>query len=120
MIVNIRSRFEENAVEVLTAFSIVNSHHFPSENDISSYGLQEIKVLSEFYGSNATVEFEGTIFSSPPLLDHKELMSEWKTFRRALLKKKQRVIAANELTTSPSLEQDFLSMQSFESYRSLS
>ena len=119
LIVNIRSRFEENAVKVLTAFSIFNPNQFPSENDISSYGLQEIKVLADFYGSNATVEFEGTIFSSPPLLDHEELMSEWKTFRRALLQEKQRVIAANELSTSPSLEQVFLSMQSFESYRSI-
>lgn len=76
LIVNIRSRFKENSVKVLTAFSILNPHQYPSVNDIASYGLQEIKVLADFYGSNATVEFDGTIFTSPPLLDQDELISE--------------------------------------------
>ena len=44
--------------------------------------------------SAASVEYEGVIYTSPPLLDADDLMSEWKVYRRAMLQEKDMMMAA--------------------------
>ena len=39
--------------------------------------------MVDFYGKEATVEFGGTTFSSPPLVDGEEVLAEWRLFKRA-------------------------------------
>ncbi len=82
---NIKSRFTDKAVEIITAMSIFNPFLLPTEDSLHSYGTEEIKVLAEFYGKEAQVQYAGITYTSPPLLDKDDLLSEWKIFRRALL-----------------------------------
>ena len=89
LIENINRRFTDEAVKILSATSVFDPTKFPTEEAlILAYGLEEIRILADFYGNDTTVEYEGTIYTSSPLLDRDELLSEWKTFRRALIQEK--------------------------------
>ncbi len=85
---NIESRFTDKAVEIITAMSIFNPFLLPTEDSLHSYGTEEIKVLAEFYGKEAQVQYAGITHTSPPLLDKDDLLSEWKIFRCAFLLEK--------------------------------
>jgi hypothetical protein len=86
---NIKSRFTDKAVKIITAMSIFNPSLLPTDDSITSYGNDQIQVLAQFYGEEAEVQFAGSTFTSPPLLDREELLSEWKIFRRAFLLEKK-------------------------------
>ena len=86
---NIRNRFLDRSLKIVTAMSIFNSATLPSEESLSSYGNEQIKVLAGFYGVEATVEYDGETHTSKPLVDASELLSEWKIFRRALVVEKK-------------------------------
>ena len=64
----------------------------PSEEYLSSYGNEQIKLLAGFYGEEATVKYDGETHTSKPLVDASELLSEWKIFRRALVVEKKKAL----------------------------
>ena len=98
LIGNINRRFSDKAVKLLVASSIFNPAEF-----LSSYGLDEIRVLADFYGREASTEYRGVTYTSPPLLSGDELISEWKVFRRALCKEKELLMRSLKLSKPPSL-----------------
>ena len=73
---NIKNRFTDKAVKIITAMSIFNPSLLPTDDSITSYGNDQIQVLAQFYGEEAEVQFAGSTFTSPPLLDREELLSE--------------------------------------------
>ena len=56
---NIRNRFSDRSLKIVTAMSIFNPATLPSEESLSSYGNEQIKPLAAFYGEEATVEYDG-------------------------------------------------------------
>ena len=113
---NINNRFLDKAVKLLVATSIFNLSLLPQEQSLNSYGLQEITDLADFYGSEASVEFQGAIYKSSPLLDREELLSEWKFFRRAFYKEKELISSKN---ANPDMQEVFQSMQKTEVYKGI-
>ncbi len=83
---NIKSRFTDKAVEIITAMSIPLCYLLKIHYILN--GTEEIKVLAEFYGKEVQVQYAGITYTSPPLLDKDDLLSEWKIFRRAFLLEK--------------------------------
>ena len=77
------------------------------ENTSPEYGQKELQTLVEFNGKEAAVEFGGTtyMYTSSPLVDGKEIIAEWRVFKRALSKEKKAVIEKKKLT-NPSTLQD--------------
>ena len=80
-----KSRFSDMAVKLVSS-SIFNPALLPSEEEerFSQYGKEEIKALAQFYGSEATVSYDGEPYTSHPLLDKADLIREWQVFKRAL------------------------------------
>ena len=105
-------------MKLLVATSIFNPAQLPTEDAMSTHGLQEIESLANFYGREATVVYHDVSYTSPPLLDQKELISEWKIFRRALYKEKL-IIQTKELLTNPTMQEVLQSMQTTEAYRGI-
>ena len=81
-LLNINSQFTDKAVKIVTAMSIFSPSLLPTEASLPSYSSEQIKILAGFYGKEAEVEYALTTYTSPPLLDGDELLSEWKIFRR--------------------------------------
>ena len=71
---NIRNRFSDRSLKIVTAMSIFNPATLPSEESLSSYGNEQIKLLAGFYGEEATVEYDGETHTSKPLVDASELL----------------------------------------------
>ena len=65
-------------MKIVTAMSIFNPSLLPTEDSLPSYGNEQIKILAEFYGKEAEVQYAGATYTSPPLHDSDELLSEWK------------------------------------------
>ncbi len=108
--------FTNDSVKILSATSVFDPTKFPAEErQILTYGLEEIRILADFYGNDATVEYDGTVFTSYPLINRDELLSEWKTFRRALVQEKKSIMLRNPRPTL----QDIQSMQEHEAYKSI-
>ena len=59
LLANNKSRFSEKAVKVVTAMSIFNPSLLPTEDSLPSYRNEQIKILSEFYGKEAEVQYAG-------------------------------------------------------------
>ena len=85
--------------------SIFSTSLLPAEASLPSYGSEQIKILAEFYGKEAEVEYALTTYTSPPSLDGDELLSEWKIFRRALLVEKNAIMERKEESVSPSMQE---------------
>ncbi len=114
---NINRRFTNDSVKILSATSVFDPTKFPAEErQILTYGLEEIRILADFYGNDATVEYDGTVFTSSPLINRDELLSEWKTFRRALVQEKKPIMLRNP---RPTLQDILQSMQEHEAYKSI-
>ena len=62
-----KSRFSDMAVRLLVSSSIFNPALLPSEEEegFSQYGKEDIKALAQFYGSEATVSYDGETYTSP-------------------------------------------------------
>ena len=74
---NINSRFSDSAVNLLVSSSIINPVSFPTdEAALPEFGNNELKVLLNFYGKEAQAEFGGKTYTSPPLVDSEEILSE--------------------------------------------
>ena len=107
---NMKSRFTNKAVKIITAMSVFNPSLLPTDDSITTYGNDQIQVLTVFYGEGAEVLYAGSTFTSPPLLDREELLSEWKIFRCAFLLKKKSIIEHRKELVSPSM-QDLIRMK---------
>ena len=63
LLANIKSRFTDKAVKVVTAMSIFNPSLLPTEDTLPSYGNEQIKILAEFYGKEAEVQYAGMTYT---------------------------------------------------------
>ena len=58
MIDHISSRMESS--DIFSAFSILDPIHLPdSEESLSTYGMEKLRTLTDFYGKEQTLSFEG-------------------------------------------------------------
>ena len=92
-------------MKIVTAMSIFSPSLLLTEASLPSYGSEQIKILAEFYGKEAEVEYTLTTYTSPPLLDGDELLSRWKIFRRALLVEEKAIMERKEDLVSPSMQE---------------
>ena len=117
LIENIERRFSGNVVKLLAASSVFAPSLFPPKENVNGYGDNEIELLSSFYGSTASVEYEGVTYTSPPLLDADDLRSEWKVYRRAMLQEKDMIMAEKDGSQSlPTMQELSVRMMSCHSY----
>ncbi len=116
LLLNIKSRFTDKAVKIVTAMSIFSPSLLPAEAFLPSYGNEQIKILAEFYGKEAEVEYALTTYTPPPLLDGDELLSEWKIFRRALLVEKKAIMEHKEESVFPSMQEILDEMNKSHTY----
>lgn len=121
LIENINQRFSDKAVKLLVATSISNPPELSTGYSLSSYGVQQIKNLTDFYGTDASVDYVGITYTSPPLLAHDELLSEYKVFRRAPHKEKELLMSSesHKVSQPPSLQDVLITMQATEAYRAI-
>jgi len=63
---NINTRFSDGVVKLLVAMSVFNPAKLPTQEGLSSYGLQEIESLANFYGREATVVYQGASYTTGP------------------------------------------------------
>ena len=98
-----KSRFSDMAVKLLVSFSIFKPALLPSEEEerFSQYGKEEIKALALFYGSEATVSYDGEIYTSPPLHDKDDLIREWQVFKGALKQETVLLMERKKITEVP-------------------
>ncbi len=66
--------------------------------------------------TSSPLEYDGTVFTSSPLINRDELLSEWKTFRRALVQEKKSIMLRNP---RPTLQDILQSMQEHEAYKNI-
>ena len=97
-------------------FVTVKRKHTPSSDSSDEEASQELKVLAKFYGKEASVEHNGTRFTSPPLLNSEDLQTEWKIFRRAMTLERDGLMQSKELETIPSLQELLREMHSSSTY----
>ena len=113
---NIRNRFSDRSLKIVTAMSIFNPATLPSEESLSSYGNEQIKLLAGFYGE-ATVKYDGETHTSKLFVDASELLSEWKIFRRALVvEKKSLMERKNSPILSPTMQDILEEMMKSKTY----
>ena len=103
-------------MKIVTAMSIFSPSLLPAEASLQSYGSEQIKILAEFYGKEAEVEYAFTTYTSPRLLDGDELLSEWKIFRRALLVEKKAIMERKEESVSPRMQETLDEMNKSHTY----
>ena len=114
---NIMNRFSDRSLKIVTAMSIFIPATLPSEESLSSYGNEQIKLLAGFYGEEATVEYDVETHTSKPLVDASELLSEWKILRRALVvEKKSLMERKNSPILSPTMQDILEEMMKSKTY----
>ena len=68
IIYHISSRMESS--DIFSAFSIFDPIHLPdSEESLSIYGMEKLRTLTDFYGKEQTLSFEGNAGVSKPDVD---------------------------------------------------
>ena len=120
LLLNIKSRFTDKAVKIVTAMSIFSPSLLPAEASLPSYCSEQIKILAEFYGKEEEVEYALMTYTSPPLLNGDELLSEWKIFRQALLVEKKAIMERKEEPKSPSMQEILDEMNKSHTYGGIS
>ena len=63
-------------MKIVTAMSIFSPSLLPAEESLPSNGSELINILTELYGKEAEVVRAWTTYTSLPLLDGDELLSE--------------------------------------------
>ena len=64
LLLNIKIRFTDKAVKIVTAMSIFSHSLLPAEASLPSYGSEQIKILAKFYGKEVEVEYTLTTYTS--------------------------------------------------------
>ena len=77
---------------------------------------REMEVLAQFYGSEATVVYNGVTLSSPPLIDKDEILVEWRLFKRALIRESRLVREEKKTAKAPSLQDVKVRMEASGAY----
>ena len=117
LVSNIASRFSDTAVKLLVSASIFNPVSVPTEEEaLPEYGTEELNALANFYGEEATVEFNGTSYTSPPLVNSEEIIAEWRLFKRTLAKEIKLITEKQKLSKPPTLQDVKVEMESNASY----
>ena len=117
LVSNINSRFSGSAVNLLVSSSIVNPVSFPTdEAALPEFGNNELKVFLNFYGKEAQAEFGDKTYTSPPLVDSEEILSEWRVFKRAFAKQNKTLMKKNQLSKPPILQEIKMVMESCDKY----
>ena len=86
---------------------------------LPEYGNDQLKVLVNFYGKEAIVEFGGITFTSPPLVNEEEIFAEWRIFKRALAKEKKTMMEKKKMIKPPSLQHVITGMELSGAYRGI-
>ena len=63
------------------------------------------------------VDYLGVTYTSAPLVDRDELLSEWKIF--TLCKEKELIVRLKKLSTPPSMQEVLQSMRATEAYKGI-
>ena len=114
---NINIRFSDTIVKLLTSSSVFNPDLVPTqEESLAEYGKEELQALVDFYGEEAKVEFDGTTYISPPLVEREEVLAEWKVFKRAFSREIKEFMKKRKLTKPPSFQVIKVEMESSEAY----
>ena len=101
---NIKSRFSDNSLKLVVSFSCFDPSLFPSDDSsLSDYGNDQLKTLVEFCGNEQTTTYEGSTYTSPPLIDGVVVYTEWRLFKRAFVKESRALVETKQLTKPPSL-----------------
>ena len=71
---NIKAQFSDTAVKVLLSSSVFDPGSFPvDETALPDYGKEKLQTLLDIYGEHhVEVEFDGSTYSSPPLVEREE------------------------------------------------
>ncbi len=117
LISNIDSRFSDAAIKLLVSASVFHPASLPTdETELLEYGKGEIQTLVNFYGKEATMEFDGKTYTSPPLVDGKETLAEWRVFKRALAKETKALRTKRKLLKPPTLQDVKAEMETSAGY----
>ena len=83
--------------------SIFNPALLPSEEEEGFFqnGKEENNALAQFYGSEATVSYDGEPYTSHPLHDKDNLIREWQVFKRALKQETVLLMERKKITEVP-------------------
>ena len=69
-------------MQVLLSSSVFDPGSFPTdETALPNYGKEKLHALLDFYEEHDEVEFNGSTYSSPPLVDREEVCAESKIFK---------------------------------------
>ena len=118
LVTNITRRFSDSAVALLTSASIFNPSAFPTnESDFLGYGNNDLKVMLNFYGKEARVDYGDQTYTFPPLIDSDGVLSEWRIFKRAFAKEIQTL--HTRINKAPTLLQVKAEMESQGGYLDL-
>ncbi len=60
---------------------------------------------NKFHGKPAEVEFDGITYSSTPLLNKDDFISEWAIFKRALLQERDEIMKSKSLEKAPEFQE---------------
>ena len=67
------------STELISAMSVFDPRHLPgAEEELSEYGMEQIKTLTDFYSVEQRVNVGGDQGISQPDIEDKETESEWK------------------------------------------
>ena len=117
LLANITSHFTDTSVKLLVSSSIFDPSLLPSDEALlSSYGIDQLKVLVDFYGNAVTTEFEGEKYTSPSLIDSEEVFAEWRLFKRAFAREIKAVVEKRKLANPPTLQEVKEEMESTNAY----
>ena len=117
LVSNINSRFSDSAVNLLVSSSIFNLVSFPTDKSaLPEFGNNELKVLLNFNGKEAQAEFGDKTYTSSPLADSEEILSEWRVFKRAFAKQKKALMKKNQPSKPPTLQEIRMEMESCDGY----
>ena len=96
---HITSRLKSS--DVFSAFSVFDPSNLPdSEESLSFYGTEKIKILTDFYGHEQQVSFQGEIGHSRPDVDPEQSEAEWKIYRRIMFAKFKNDTGGNDSVSS--------------------
>ena len=76
----------------------------------------KLQALLDFYGEEVEIGFDGSTYSSPPLVDRDEESAEWKFFKLTLVKEKRDMVEKGKLSKPQSLQEVKKEMESSGAY----
>ena len=72
------------STDLISAMSVFDPRHLPTEDKLAGYGIEKIRTLINFYSVAQRIQFQGEVGISQPDIDAEDTESEWKLFRRVI------------------------------------